>query len=138
MCEFEITLPSNKEIDIDVTNQDLYNYDFNSYSLIPLQTAAGMTLMERIRKGVFSHISEARLIEKLANKGKTEYVAKLSKYAKKKLKSGEWILGIRKKTGETYAVIKDATTGKSLSYVTLDKKVVQNIGNLPELSAIQG
>ncbi|WP_142427532.1 hypothetical protein [Enterococcus durans] len=138
MCEFEITLPSNKEIDIDVTNQDLYNYDFNSYSLIPLQTAAGMTLMERIRKGVFSHISEARLIEKLANKGKTEYVAKLSEYAKKKLKSGEWILGIRKKTGETYAVIKDAATGKSLSYVTLDKKVVQNIGNLPELSAIQG
>lgn len=74
----------------------------------------------------------------MSNKGEVEYVAKLSDYAKEKLKSGEWTLGIRKKTGETYAVIKDVSTGKNQSFVTLDKKVVQNLGNLPELSAIQG
>ena len=138
MRECEIALPSNQDTDIDVTNQGLYNYDFNSYSLAPLQKAAGLSLSEKIRTSVFSHISEAKLIEELSNKGEVEYVAKLSDYAKEKLKSGEWTLGIRKKTGETYAVIKDVSTGKSQSFVTLDKKVVQNLGNLPELSAIQG
>ena len=138
MREFEIVLPINQETDIDVTNQDLYSYDFNSYSLVPLQKVAGLSLMEKIRKGVFSHTSEAKLIEELSNKGEEEYVAKLSDYAKEKLKSGEWTLGIRKKTGETYATIKDVATGKIQSFVNLDKKVVQDLRNLPELSAIQG
>ena len=138
MRECEIALPSNQDTDIDVTNQGLYNYDFNSYSLAPLQKAAGLSLSEKIRKSVFSHISEAKLIEELLNKGEVEYVANLSDYVKEKLESGEWTLGIRKKTGETYAVIKDVSTGKIHSFVTLDKKVVQNLGNLPELSAIQG
>lgn len=138
MSDFEIMLPRNSELSFDVTNQDLYNYDFSSYSLVPLQKAAGIAINEKIKKGLFSHISEARLIEELSNKGETEYVAKLSDYAKEKLNSGEWSLGIRKKTGETYAIIKDSITGKIQSSVTLDKKVVQNIGNLPELSAIQG
>lgn len=137
MSEFEITLPSHQETEVDVTNQDLYNYDFNSYSLVPLQKVAGLSLSKKIQKGIFSHISEAKLIEELSNKGEVEYVAKLSDYAKEKLKSGEWTLGIRKQTGEMYAVIKDVATGKNQSFVTLDKKVVQNLGNLPELSAIQ-
>ena len=138
MSDFEIMLPGNSELSIDVTNQDLYNYDLSSYSLMSLQNAAEITINEKIKKGLFSHISEARLIKELSNKGETEYVAKLSDYAKEKLNSGEWSLGIRKKTGETYAVIKDVATGKNQSFVTLDKKVVQNLGNLPELSAIQG
>lgn len=33
--------------------------------------------------------------------------------------------------------MKDSVTGKSKSFVTLDKKVTNNLGNLPELSAIQ-
>ena len=45
MREFEIVLPINQETDIDVTNQDLYSYDFNSYSLAPLQKVAGLSLM---------------------------------------------------------------------------------------------
>ena len=138
MSEFEIALPSNQEIDIDVTNQNLYNYDFNSYSLVPLQKVAGLSLTKKIRTGVFSHISEAKLIKELSNQGEVEYVAKLSNYAKEKLKSGEWALGIRKKTGEMYASIKDVATGKIQSSVNLDKRVVQDLGNLPELSAIQG
>ena len=43
-----------------------------------------------------------------------------------------------KKTGETYAVLKDTKTGKIKSSVTLEKKAVKELGNLPELSAIQG
>lgn len=46
--------------------------------------------------------------------------------------------GIRKKTGETYAVLKDTETGKIKSSVTLEKRTTKELGNLPELSAIQG
>ena len=138
MNEFEIALPTETSIIIDVTDKSYYNYDFQSYSLVPLQKAAGLTISENIKKGLFSHVSEASLIEKLANKGNTEYVANLSDYAKEKLKSGEWALGIKKDTGETYAVIKDTATGKNKSFVTLDAKTVKDLGNLPQLSAIQG
>lgn len=57
---------------------------------------------------------------------------------KKKIKTGEWSYGIRKKTGETYAVLKDTETGKIKSSVTLEKRTVKELGDLPELSAIQG
>jgi len=138
MNEFEIVLPNDKPIIVDVTDKSYYSYDFQSYSLVPLQQAAGLTVAENIKKGLFSHISEASLIDKLANKGDTEYVANLSEYAKEKLKSGEWSFGIRKKTGETYAIIKDTATGKNQSFVNLDARIVKDLGNLPELSAIQG
>ena len=137
MNEFEIALPTKTSIIVDVTDKSYYNYDFQSYSLVPLQKAAGLTVAENIKKGLFSHISEVGLIEKLANKGNVEYVANLSDYAKEKLDSGEWALGIRKKTGETYAVIKDTATGRNQSFVNLDARTVKDLGNLPELSAIQ-
>ena len=77
------------------------------------------------------------MIKKLSNQKETEYVAKISSFAKEKIDSGEWSFGIRKKTGETYAVIKDNLSGKNKSFVTLDKKIVKELGVLPELSAIQ-
>lgn len=136
MNEFEIALPNETSIIIDVTDDLYYNYNFQSYSLVPLQQVAGLTVVDSIKKSLLSHISEASLIEKLKNKGDMEYVANLSDYAKEKLKSGEWVLGI-KKTGETYAVIKDAATGKIKSQLTLDARTIKDLGNLPELSAIQ-
>lgn len=136
--DFEIDLPKETQLIVNVTDRSLYNYDFSSFSLLPLQEVASLTVTKKIKKNIFSKVSEASLVEKLASKGETEYVAKLSDIAKQKLNSGEWTLGIRKKTGETYAVIKDAVTGKSQSFVTLDKKIVQDLGTLPQLSAIQG
>ena len=138
MNEFEIALPTETSITVDVTDKSYYNYNFQCYSLVPLQQVAGLIVAKNIKKGLFSHISEASLIEKLANKSDTEYVANLSDYAKEKLKSGEWTLGVRKKTGETYAVIKDTATGKNQSFVNLDARTVKDLGNLIELSAIQG
>ena len=138
MIEFEIDLPNENSITIDVTNKDLYNYDFNSYSLLPLQRAASLSVTDKIKNELFSHISEVSLINKLVNRGEDEYVAKLPDDVKKKLKSGEWSFGIRKKTGETYAVLKDNVSGKNKSFVTLEKKVVKDLGVLPELSVIQG
>ncbi|UOQ83946.1 hypothetical protein [Gracilibacillus salinarum] len=138
MNDFEILIPNDASMSIDVTDKSLYSYDFNSYSLSSLQKVAGATVSNQIKEGLFSQVSKAKLIQKLANKNNTEYVANISDYAKKKLDNGEWSLGIRKKTGETYAVIKDTASGKSKSFITLDARTVNELGNLPELSAIQG
>lgn len=91
-----------------------------------------------LRADLFSSVSKISLVNKLSNQSEIEYVANLSDIAKEKLASGEWSLGVRKKTGETYAVIKDTLTGKNKSFLTIDKKVVKDLGILPELSAIQG
>lgn len=56
----------------------------------------------------------------------------------KKLKNGEWSLGVRKESGQEYAVIKDTVSGRTKSFVDLDARTVNNLGNLLELSAIQG
>ncbi|MBO0439006.1 hypothetical protein [Candidatus Enterococcus ikei] len=138
MNDFEIVLPIDQMTTIDVTDKNLYNYDFSSFSLAPLQETAGIFLNNNIKQSIFRNISEAKLMSELIGNRKIEYVANLSDYTKEKLKTGEWEFGIRKKTGETYAVIKDAVTGKNQNFVTLDQRTVQGLGNLPELSAIQG
>ena len=141
MESFEIEIPKMEHFEIDVRKKELYNYDFQSYSLTPLQKEASLVVANKIRNNLFTHIPEAKLLKKLVEKNdndNVEYVAKLSEVAKEKLKSGEWSYGIRKKTGETYAVLKDTETGKIKSSVTLEKRAVKDLGNLPELSAIQG
>ena len=85
MNEFEIALPTETSITVDVTDKSYYNYNFQCYSLVPLQQVAGLIVAKNIKKGLFSHISEASLIEKLKNKGDTEYVANLSDDAKDRL-----------------------------------------------------
>lgn len=138
MKSFEIEIPKMEHFEVDVRKKELYNYDFQSYSLTPLQKEASLVVANKIRNNLFAHIPEAKLLKKLVEKNdNVEYIAKLSEVAKEKLKSGEWSYGIRKKTGETYAVLKDTETGKIKSSVTLEKRVVQDLGNLPELSAIQ-
>lgn len=141
MESFEIEIPEMEHFEIDVRKKELYNYDFQSYSLTPLQKEASLVVANKIRNNLFTHIPEAKLLKKLVEKNdndNVEYIAKLSEVAKEKLKSGEWSYGIRKKTGETYAVLKDTETGKIKSSVTLEKRAVKDLGNLPELSAIQG
>lgn len=137
MEDFEIDLPNEISLLVNVTDKNLYNYDFTSYSLLPLQRIASKSIKTKIKDSLFSNISQISLIKKLSNQKETEYVAKISSFAKEKIDSGEWSFGIRKKTGETYAVIKDNLSGKNKSFVTLDKKIVKELGVLPELSAIQ-
>lgn len=148
MDNFEIDLPNERILSINVTDYSLYSYDFNAFSLLPLQKLASQSINQNIREKVmsnktlradlFSSVSKISLVNKLSNQSEKEYVANLSDIAKEKLASGEWSLGVRKKTGETYAVIKDTLTGKNKSFLTIDKKVVKDLGILPELSAIQG
>lgn len=148
MDNFEIDLPTERILSINVTDYSLYSYDFNAFSLLPLQKLASQSINQNIREKVmsnktlradlFSSVSKISLVNKLSNQSEIEYVANLSDIAKEKLASGEWSLGVRKKTGETYAVIKDTLTGKNKSFLTIDRKVVKDLGILPELSAIQG
>lgn len=141
MESFEIEIPKIEHFEVDIRKMELYNYDFQSYSLTPLQKEASLIIANKIRNNLFTHIPEAKFLKKLVEKNdndNVEYVAKLSEVAKEKLKSGEWSYGIRKKTGETYAVLKDTESGKIKSSVTLEKRTVKELGNLPELSAIQG
>lgn len=111
MKDFEIGLPKDASLLVNVTDKNLYNYDFTSYSLLPLQRIASKSIAVKIKNSLFSNISEMSLIENLSN---------------------------QKETGETYAVIKDNLSGENKSFVTLDKKIVKELGVLPELSAIQG
>lgn len=75
MNEFEIELPTANSIRNDFTDKTYYNYDFQSHSLAPLQQTAGLVVANYIKKELFSHVSKASLIEKLANKNEIEYVA---------------------------------------------------------------
>lgn len=138
MKDFEIGLPKDASLLVNVTDKNLYNYDFTSYSLLPLQRIASKSIAVKIKNSLFLNISEMSLIENLSNQKETEYVARIPDFAKEKIDSGEWSFGVRKKTGETYAVIKDNLSGENKSFVTLDKKIVKELGVLPELSAIQG
>lgn len=100
MNDFEIDLPNKNELMVNVTDKSLYPYDFSSFSLLPLQHTASFTLTEKIKNILFANVSQTSLINEMANKGKTEYAAKLTDYAKDKLNTGEWSFGIRKKLGK--------------------------------------
>ena len=77
-------------------------------------------------------------INKIVNEDEKEFVAEFSDLAKEKLNNGEWKLGIRKDTGETYATLREVATGHSKGFINLKEKVINDLGYLPELSAIQG
>lgn len=138
MNEFEITIPNDSTLMIDVTNKALYNYDFGSYSLVPLQKVAEQSIETRLRKELLSNVSVTKLIQSSLQEDKVEYVARFSDVIKKKIATGELSLGIKKSSGDMFGVLKNTKTGKAHSLVSLDKKTVDNLGNLPEMSAIQG
>lgn len=138
MNEFEITIPNDSALVIDVTNKALYNYDFGSYSLVPLQKVAEQSIETRLRKELLSNVSVTKLIQSSLQEDKVEYVARFSDAIKKKIATGELSLGIKKSSGDMFGVLKNTKTGKAHSLVSLDKKTVDNLGNLPEMSAIQG
>lgn len=97
MKDFEIDLPKDASLLVNVTDKNLYNYDFTSYSLLPLQRIASKSIAVKIKNSLFSNISEMSLIENLSNQKETEYVARIPDFAKEKIDSGEWSFGVRKK-----------------------------------------
>lgn len=141
MNEFDITIPESSNLMMDVTDVSLYDYNFEAFSLSGLQEAANgqvnNNIFGKLTSMIIENTSTLGELKNLFDSNNSEYVADLSKVAKEKLASGEWKLGIRAKTGETYAVIKDATTGRSKSFVTLKEKVNMDLGMLPQLAAVQ-
>ncbi|MFW7401932.1 hypothetical protein ACODG4_07975 [Vagococcus fluvialis] len=141
MNEFDIIIPNEADLKIDVTDTSLYDYNFEAFSLSRLQDAANVQvnnkIFNKLTNMIVENISSLGELKSLFDGQETELVADLSKVAKEKLASGEWKLGVRAKTGETYAVIKDATTGRSQSFVTLKEKVTTDLGMLPQLAAVQ-
>lgn len=138
MKDFDIILSDKNKVPMNVTDKNLYVYDFSSFSLVQLHQNASVLLVEKIKEKLSANMVNVSLIEELTKENKIEYVAKLSESVEEKLKKGELGFGIRKKTGEIYAVIKNTLTGEVVSTVTLEEKVVRDLGVLPELSAIQG
>ena len=53
----------------------------------------------------------------MVNEDEKEFVAEFSELAKEKLNNGEWKLGIRKDTGETYATLREVSTGHSKGFI---------------------
>jgi hypothetical protein len=136
--DFEVYLPQGVQATLNVHDSSLYNYDFNSYSLSPLQSFATNSVNENIKYHILSSFYKATTSNNKNGTENEEYVANLSKLAKEKINSGEWRLGVKKDTGETYAMIKDAMTGRNVSQISLDKRTVNQLGDLPDISAIQG
>lgn len=141
MNEFDIIIPEESKLIIDVTDVSLYDYNFEAFSLNKLQETANdqvnRTIFKKLTNMIVGNTSTFGELKNLFDSKEMEYVADLSKVAKEKLASGEWKLGVRAKTGETYAVIKDVTTGKSQSFVSLKEKVTNDLGMLPQLAAVQ-
>ncbi|MER0123331.1 hypothetical protein ABQH43_06355 [Streptococcus sp. ZJ100] len=131
---FELSLVPQKELTIDVTKKELYNYDFGSYALAPLQEVASqMTVTKAVTK-LPSLVEQAH---KLISKQDAEYVATFSKEARKKLDSGEWSWGLKKQTREMYGVLRDSKSGQIQEMVGLEKRSLEQLGVSPELMAMQ-
>ena len=74
---FEIDLPNERILSINVTDYSLYRYDFNAFSLLPLQKLASQSINQNIREKVmsnktlradlFSSVSKISLVNKLSN-----------------------------------------------------------------------
>ena len=56
MENFEIQIPEIGDFEIDVRKKELYNYNFHSYSLVPLQKEASLIITDKIRNNLFAHI----------------------------------------------------------------------------------
>lgn len=141
MNDFDIKIPKDSDSILDVTDVSLYDYNFEAFSLSRLQEKANSqvndTIFNKLTNMIVENISTLGELKNFFDSIETEYVADLSKEVKEMLASGELKLGVRVKTGETYAVIKDGITGKSQSFVTLKKKITADLGMLPQLVAVQ-
>lgn len=132
MSEFEFSY--NNDISLfDVTNKDLYNYDFSSLNIAPLQKSFELSSSNEIWK----FINASNIMEKLLNASETEYVADLSKYMKDKISSGEWAFITKKYSNNMYASLKDKATGKIVSNVELTKISAQGLSELIMMYGVQ-
>ncbi|WP_164508531.1 hypothetical protein [Lacticaseibacillus baoqingensis] len=136
MTDYQFTLPAQDPAAFDVLDPSLYRYELAADDLAPIQQVAQSELFEALKQRLVAQVPMRDWLQQLLSQSPDEYVAQFSDYAKAKLRSGEWQLGMRKDNGQLYAVLKDAASGQTRSFVTLEKRAVQELGNLPELAAL--
>ncbi len=130
-------MPTKDQLQFDVTDLGLYGYSLDNSLGKKLQETASAQLASSLEQTITQAMVGRDIVRNLGN-GKTEYVAKFSAFTQNKLDTGEWKLGVHKDSDSLYGVIVDAVTNKDRGVVDLEKKVVTQLGDLPELLAIQG
>lgn len=138
MNEFDISVPNETDFNLDIMDKSLYNYDYGSYSLSPLQETAGLVVADELNKKLAAHFSDIRIIEQLLGPGNIELVADVSDIIQKKINDGTLGFMVNQKNGDTLAILRNLKTGRLFKSVPLKAKEVKELGNLPELSAVQG
>ena len=137
MSKFEIIIPSLNELKINTTDLSLYNYDFESFSLVPIQEAATKDVYKKMSKTLTRNVAAGKLTKKALEENDVEYVAKLSDNVRQQLKEGKLDFVVEKLTGETKATLRDTKTGDFAGNINLEKKDIKDLGSLPELAAMQ-
>lgn len=103
MNEFDILIPNEADLKIDVTDTNLYDYNFEAFSLSKLLEAANTQvnnkIFNKLTNMIVENTSSLGELNNLFDGQETELVADLSRVAKEKLANGEWKLGVRAKTG---------------------------------------
>lgn len=79
MENFDIDLPIDDDLIINVLDDDLYNYDLQSFSLVSLQEAAEKTLLKNIKTKILGNSALLESIAKKLGHTDTEYIAKFTK-----------------------------------------------------------
>lgn len=137
MKKLTLVVPNVNDLVSNTTDLSLYNYNFEDFSLVPIQEVASMNVYKKISKSINENISSGKMFEKLAKGDDFEYVAKLSDSIKEKIKTNEYSLVVEKITGETKATLRNNINGEFVKGVNLDKRYLKDLGNLPELAAMQ-
>ncbi len=87
MNEFDIIIPNESELIIDVTDISLYDYNFEAFSLSGLQETANAQvnnkILNKLTNMIVENSSKIGELKNLFDSQKTEYVSDLSKVAKK-------------------------------------------------------
>ncbi|CAM4202360.1 hypothetical protein AT575_03320 [Streptococcus penaeicida] len=140
MNELTILFSDDEKKEINVFNQNLYKYDFSSYSLVPLQEISAQKVSENLLGKIIENTSKIEYVQKILSKADVQYVADYSDFVKEQLEKGNWKLGVKKSNGAMFGAIFD--TSKSPQQIVgqteLKKVSAKDFGNLAELSAIQG
>lgn len=136
MDQFEIILPTPRDLVFDVTDPDLYSYSFDSSLGEKLRQTASLQLSAKLTSILETAMTGSDILRHLGD-NKVEYVARFSSYTQAMLDSGQWKIGAHKDSNTLYGVIVDSVTGESKGFVNLEKKLVSQLGTLPELAAIQ-
>lgn len=135
--DLTVVIPNLNELMINTTDLSLYDYNLNNFSLVPIQEITSKNVYKKISDQLKKNVSSGKIATKLMDRNEFEYVANITKDLKEGLKNGDISFVVEKITGETKASLRDNKTGKFIKNIDLNKRDIKDLGNLPELAAMQ-